>query len=160
MWRSPLQFVSLISGGQHFNVLWPVNAADPASNVFGLCTAGWASVDLCNYGDIHSLTHHLSPRRDHPHFQRGSQTQLQLGSHFSWRWPIDLCFVVASQRWRRWSCVSLSQTKFDLLEEALDLGDPCGSWRRPVQATACNCRPGRPTVDFNSSLREYPCAPQ
>lgn len=29
--------------------------------------------------------------------------------------------------------MSLSQTEFDLLEEAVDLRDPCGSLRRPFR---------------------------
>lgn len=129
MWRSPLQFVSLISGGQHFNVLWPVNTADPANNVFGLCALLDEQVLICAImvtytrwpiwaqgGTTHTFREVLRPSYS------SART-----SHW---WPVDLYFVVRSQRWRRWSCVSLSQTKFDLLEEAVDLRCPCGSSRR------------------------------
>lgn len=118
VWRSPLQLVSLISRGQHLNVPWPRNTADPANNVFGLCAPLDEQVLICAITATHT---HWPITAVIWAWEGTTQTSREVlrpgysSDRTSLWWPLDLCFVVSGQRLERWSCVSLSQTELYLM---------------------------------------------
>lgn len=70
---------------------------------------GWASVDLCNYSDTYSVTHHTN----HLSHEGTTQTSWEVlrpaksPGHTSLWWSLDSYFVVKGHMVQRWSCVSL-----------------------------------------------------
>ena len=139
VWRRPLQFVSFIGRGQHFNVSWPRNTADP------VCVHRWMSkcwsVQL--QWHIPSDPSHQSsePKRGPPKSPERLPGLRVVQITVLCDGLLTFCFVVGAWRLERWSCVSLSQTELYLMlgRAASVVYNSLG--REAVPDRQCYCRP-------------------